>query len=99
MVAHIFDLFNKHRKYIWQNMILVYENTLRKLGTEGNFGSNSKESAGNAGVPVQLLGQEDLLEKEWLTIHSSMVAWRIPWRGGWQVTVQSVPKSQTRLGD
>ena len=60
-------------------MILVYENTLRKLGTEGNFGSNSKESAGNAGVPVQLLGQEDLLEKEWLTTHSSMVAWRIPW--------------------
>ena len=79
MVMHIFDLFNKHRKYIWQNMILVYENTLRKLGTEGNFGSNSKESAGNAGVPAQLLGQEDPLEKEWLTTHSSMVAWRIPW--------------------
>ena len=63
---HIFDLFNKHRKYIWQNMIHVYENTLRKLGTEDNLGSNGRESACNAGDPVQPLGQEDPLEKEWL---------------------------------
>ena len=29
---------------------------------------------------VQLLGQEDLLEKEMAT-HSSILAWRIPWKG------------------
>ena len=29
-------------------------------------------------IPVQFLGQEDLLEKEMAT-HSSMLAWRIPW--------------------
>ena len=29
---------------------------------------------------VQLLGQEDPLEKE-MAIHSSSIAWRIPWRG------------------
>ena len=27
---------------------------------------------------VQFLGQEDLLEKE-MAIHSSIVAWKIPW--------------------
>ena len=47
-------------------MIHVYENTLRKLGTEGNLGSNGRESTCNAGDPVQTLGQEDPLEKEWL---------------------------------
>ena len=47
-------------------MIHVYENTLRKLGTEGNLGSNGRESTCNAGDPVQPLGQEDHLEKEWL---------------------------------
>ena len=60
---HIFDLFNKHRKYIWQNRVCVYENTLRKLGTEG---SSCKESTCNARDLVQPLGQEDPLEKEWL---------------------------------
>ena len=29
---------------------------------------------------VQLLGQEDLLEKE-MANHSSILAWRIPWTG------------------
>ena len=28
---------------------------------------------------VQSLGQEDLLEKE-MTIHSSVLGWRIPWK-------------------
>lgn len=31
------DLLNKCRKYIWQNTTPVYENTVRKLGIEGNF--------------------------------------------------------------
>ena len=30
---------------------------------------------------VQSLGQEDSLEKE-MTTHSSILAWRIPWREG-----------------
>ena len=41
-------------------------------------GSDSKESACNAGDPVQSLGQEDPLEKGMAT-HSSILAWRISW--------------------
>ena len=41
-------------------------------------GSDSKESACNAGDPVQSLGQEDPLEKGMAT-HSSTLDWRIPW--------------------
>ena len=40
-------------------------------------GSVSKESASNAGDPVQSLGQRDPLEEEMAT-HSSILAWRIP---------------------
>ena len=43
------------------------------------------------------LGWEDPLEKEMAT-HSSILAWRIPWRilrGAWQATVHGVAKSQT----
>ena len=36
---------------------------------------------------VQSLGQIELLEKEMAT-HSSILAWKIPWRGGaWWATV------------
>ena len=41
-------------------------------------GSDGKESACNAGDPVQSLGQEDPLEKGMATL-SSILAWRIPW--------------------
>ena len=41
-------------------------------------GSDSKESACNAGDRVQSLGQEDPLETEMAT-HSSILAWEIPW--------------------
>ena len=40
--------------------------------------SDSKESACNAGDPVQFLGREDPLEKRMAT-HSSILASRIPW--------------------
>ena len=43
---------------------------------------------------VQSLGQEDTLEEE-MTTHSSILAWRIPWRGTWKATVHRVTKSQT----
>ena len=46
---------------------------------------------------VQSLGWDDPLEKG-MAIHSSILAWRIPWteeRGGLQST--GVTKSQTRL--
>ena len=51
--------------------------------TPGNIrgfpgGSDGKESACNAGDPVQSMGQEDPLEKEKAT-HFSILAWRIPW--------------------
>ena len=41
-------------------------------------GSDSKESACNAGDWIRLLGWEDLLEKE-IATHSSVLTWRIPW--------------------
>ena len=46
------------------------------LGFPG--GSDSKESACNAGDPGSTPGQENSLEKEMAT-HSSILAWRIPW--------------------
>ena len=45
-------------------------------GFPGGF--DGKESACNAGDPVQSLGQEDPLEKGMAT-HSNILAWRIPW--------------------
>ena len=41
-------------------------------------GSDSKESAGNAGDVGWIPGSEDPLEKE-MANHSSILAWRIPW--------------------
>ena len=41
-------------------------------------GSDSKESACNAGDPGSIPGRGDPLEKG-MTIHSSILAWRIPW--------------------
>ena len=43
--------------------------------------SVGKESACNAGDPVQFLDWEDPLEKGMAT-HSSILAWRIPWTSG-----------------
>ena len=48
---------------------------------------------------VWSLGQEDPLEKR-MTIHSSILAWRIPMdRGAWWSIVHGVAKSQTQLSD
>ena len=41
--------------------------------------SDGKESACNAGDPGLIPGWEDLLEKGMAT-HSSILAWRIPWK-------------------
>ena len=41
-------------------------------------GSEGKVSACNVGDLGLILGQEDTLEKE-MAIHSSILAWRIPW--------------------
>ena len=46
------------------------------LGFPG--GSDGKASARNAGDPGSVLGREDPLEKE-MAIHSSTLAWKIPW--------------------
>ena len=45
---------------------------------------------------LQFLGQEDPLEKE-MAIHSSILAWEIPWTGAWQATVHRVAKNWARL--
>ena len=42
---------------------------------------------------VQFLGQEDPLEKRKAT-HSSILAWRISYRGAWQTKVHGVTKSR-----
>ena len=48
---------------------------------------------------VQFLGWENPLE-EGTTIHSSILAWRIPMdRGAWQAIVHGVAKNQTGLSD
>ena len=46
----------------------------------------------------QIWGQEDLLEEEMAT-HSSILAWRIPWRGTWKAIVHRVTKSETSLSN
>ena len=45
---------------------------------------------------VQSLGQEDPLEKGMAT-DSSILAWRISWRGAWWAVVHGVTNSWTRL--
>ena len=61
---------------------------------------SGKESTCNAqatGKWVRSLGQEDPLE-EGMAIHSSILAWRIPWiEEPGRATVHRVSKSQTRL--
>ena len=66
------------------------------MNSEG--GSDSKESACNAGDEGSILGLEDPLEKG-MAMHSSIVAWRIPWTeepGGLQ---SRVLQSQKGLSD
>ena len=43
-------------------------------------------------------GQEDPWEKE-MAIHSSILAWKIPWLEDWGATVHGVAKSQAYLSD
>ena len=45
---------------------------------------------------VQSLDYKNPLEEE-MTTCSSILAWKIPWRGAWQATVHGVAKSWTRL--
>ena len=44
------------------------------------------------------LSREDPLEES-MAIHSSILAWRIPWTGIWQAVAHGVTKSWTRLSD
>ena len=69
-------------------------------------GSAVKESACNKEIhlpmqetQVRALDQEDALEEE-VTNHSSILAWKIPWRERtWWATVHRVAKSQIQLRD
>ena len=45
---------------------------------------------------VGFLGREDPLEKKEMAIHSSTLAWKIPWT---EDTAHGVAKSRTRLSD
>ena len=47
---------------------------------------------------VQSLGQEDPLEEE-IAIHSSTIAWKIPWTEEPSRLVYGVAQSMTRLSD
>ena len=71
---------------------------LQELHMTWQWNTNDKESACNVGDWVQSLGWEDPLEKRMAT-HSSILAWRISWRGAWQATVHGIAKSQTQLSN
>ena len=59
-------------------------------------GSDSKDSACNAGDVGSISASEDHLEEEMAT-HSSILAWTIPWKEEPDgLTVHRVAKSQTR---
>jgi len=49
-------------------------------------------------VWVRFLDWEDALEQS-LATHSSILAWRIPWKEAWWATVLRVAKSRIRLND
>ena len=58
---------------------------------------NPPANAGDVGDMGSIPGWEDPLEKGMAT-HSSILAWRIPWRihrGAWQATVHGVTKNRT----
>ena len=63
------------------------------MGPSG--GSGSKESAFNVGEPGSTPELEDPLEKV-MAIHSSIIAWKIPWTRGWdaewKLPGRSVPR-------
>ena len=40
---------------------------------------------------IQSLGWEDPQE-EGMAIHSSILAWKIPWRGAWHATAHRIPE-------
>ena len=67
----------KNTTLICHSSSTIYIALTLYLGFPG--GSDSKESACNAGDMVWSMDQEDPLEKEMAT-HSSTLAWRIPWR-------------------
>ena len=49
-------------------------------------------------TPVRFLGWEGPLEKK-MAPHSSILAWKISWRGAWWAAVHGVAKSQAGLSD
>ena len=66
----------KNTTWICHSSSTIYIALTLYLGFPG--GSDSKESACNAGDMVWSMDREDPLEKEMAT-HSSVLAWRIPW--------------------
>ena len=76
-----------------QNLIKTKQFPQRHWGFHG--GSDSRESACNAGNWVQFTGWEDPLEKE-MAPHPIILAWRIPWTEKHdRLQSMGVPKSQT----
>ena len=73
-----------------------------KSGISGSYGSSIfsflvfkvKNLPAMQETRVRSLGQEDPLEKG-MAVHSSILAWRIPYKGAWRATVHGVEKSQT----
>ena len=63
-------------------------------------GSDSKESACNAGDLGSIPGPHEDPLKEGMVTHSSILVWRLPVaRGAYRATVHGVAKSETRLSD
>ena len=66
LAFEIFDLFNSVKIYMYLNLAGFPD------------GSTVKSSPAMQEMQVRCLGQGDLLEKE-MTIHSSILSWKIPW--------------------
>ena len=71
---------------------VIFKKPLKGRGFPG--GSDSEESAHNAGDPGSIPGSGRSLEEEVAT-HSSVLAWRIPGMGAWWAAVYGVAQSQT----
>ena len=68
--------FQDNQGKVNTSQVLDTINSRNYLGFPG--GSDSKESASDAGDLGLIPGQEDLLKKEMAT-HSSILVWTIPW--------------------
>ena len=79
----------KKPKHFIQNWVFI-EYPAYTLGFPG--GSMVKNQPAKQQTRIQSLSQENSLEEEMAT-HSTILAWKIPWRGAWRATIRGVTES------